>query len=1085
MKEKLTRLLANRLFVCMLLCIYCLSGYQHTVCANNYRAGSQNILKTNVSLESSSATLKEVLNQLSGKSKVKFIYSENDIRGVVYDHLEFKDQPLDEVLEAILSPHKLTYTQMNDRVIVRQAQQPGGVRGKVYDAESGETLVGASIVVEGTTKGTTTDMDGKYTLSGLEPGNYTFVVSFVSYQKKKFTNIRITSGNNTLLDVPLNPATENIAEVEVVGRIDVKTAPIRNTDEVSMISNIRTSDLMVTGISSEQISKSLDRDASEVLKRAPGITLQNNFVVIRGLAPRYTQTYLNGMPMNSTESFQRAFSFDIIPSGIIDNITINRSPAPELSGGFGGGIVNVGTRQGQTARRIQLSVSGEYDTDNSFTDLNTGSNDTHKDWYGGGSDDRDFIKDLKGLPKYDLYPEERIAQLKTMRPVNDLERTNHSLNRSIGINYFDSWKIGNVRLNNLTSFNYSYKREAYTSYHYHYSSILEDGRIDGGIERRDSISNEKVRLNVLEAFNVEINKNHKIKVDFFANRNAVDANAISPYASYGTTAVRLNDSIPKDVQVMYMYRTDDLFSGRISGEHTLGRHNIQWGYGHSKFKSYTPDIEIFDFHYSVKKGGHYYFDLISDNGGSDGTMSRSNITIEEKGDNANLDYVFNLNPNSKLKAGAAYSSQDRTSNARDYMWQSKEGNGYYDELNSMTPWNNLSETLTATIYDYDAVSVDFVNQTNQNNSYEYKNEIMAGYLAWKQGFFNQKLDLYGGVRYERENVRLYDQNGELLDKFYTYVDGVRTLMIDMDGPVINHWLPSLYATWNINENQKLRAGYGKTLDRPFARERSKSLFKAVDEGLVYIGSPVLQNAKLDNVDLRWEIYPNSGGFLALGAFYKHIKNPIENQVNEGEKSTKVVPVNFRKADLYGGEIEIRKNLGFIPVSWADRFSVIANASYTYTRVKNECFSRLSLVWGNGSGGDDHRPLSGTAPFLANFNLYYTAPRWKTKLAANYTYTGEMLYALGEAEYGALYKDAYHQLDLTAIQPLGRYMTVKAGVKNLFKQDITGWRDKDFDGEKRIGVEVPYRDGPYTTADIGNALRISTLRIIYLSLQVSF
>jgi len=1083
MKEKLTRLLAKRLFVCMLLCIYCLSGYQHTVCANNYRAGSQNILKTNVSLESSSATLKEVLNQLSGKSKVKFIYSENDIRGVVYDHLEFKDQPLDEVLEAILSPHKLTYTQMNDRVIVRQAQQPGGVRGKVYDAESGETLVGASIVVEGTTKGTTTDMDGKYTLSGLEPGTYNIVVSFVSYQKKKFTGIRVTSGNFTLLDVPLNPATEDIGEVEVVGRIDVKTAPIRNTDEVSLIQNIRTSDLMVTGISSEQISKSLDRDASDVVKRAPGVSMLNNFVLIRGMSPRYTQTYINGMQMSSTESFQRAFAFDLIPSGVIDAIDIYRMPAPELPGGFGGGIIKVRTKRSQTARRFQISLSGDLDTENSFKDLYTGSNDADNDWIGMGNDDRKFLPQLENLPPYDLYPAERLDQLKTMKPVNNLEKSHHSLNRSFGINYYDSWLIGGVRVNNLTSLNYTYKREANTNYRFYYSSLWADGTIEGGIERLDSISSEKVRLNALQSFNVVINDNHHVSFDFFANRNASDANSISHRATFGSAANRLSDSIPKDIQVQYSYKTNDLYSGQLSGTHKLGKHTFEWSYGLSKFESFVPDQEIFDFKY-IKNAGQagteqayqYHFPATSS-----GANSRSSYKIEEEGENAALNYVFTLNENSKLKAGGAYTRQDRTSVSSDYYWISHPSSGSADTyFYAPSPWLNLSELLGPDLYNMNAVAVKDFEEKLTDNNYRYDHEIWAAYMAWKQSFFNQKLDVYGGLRYEYEIAQLYDKNGDAVTEVRTNMNG-ETIIFDLEGPYQNHWLPSVNLAWHINEKQKLRAGYGKTIDRVFARERSLDYYRSVEDGKIYTGNQVLKNAKLDNADLRWEYYPSESEFIAAGLFYKRIKDPIENTESEGEKAIYVLAVNYKEAKLYGFEVEIRKNLGFIPLSWADRFSLIANISYTHTDITDSFFSKGSLIWTQEVQGD--RSLTGSTPFLINANLYYTDPKFKTQVAVNYNRASETLCATGDKEFGYLYQDPYARLDFTLIQPLGKYFKLKAGVQNIFKDDITGWRDRDFDGEKRPGVPSSYEG--VDVSDIGNAMRLSTIRKIFLGLTVSF
>jgi len=1038
-----------------------------------------------VSVRFGNIPLKEALNRIKKSVPVSFAYNEKDVNMAVRVSGNFNKTPLPEVLDKLLIANGYIYREQGRMILVSPAPKPekpvpkGGVRGKVYDAETGETLVGASIVVEGTTRGTTTGMDGKYTLSGLEPGNYTLVVSFVSYQKKKFTNIRITSGNNTLLDVPLNPATENITEVEVVGRVDVKTAPIRNTDEVSLISNIRTSDLMVTGISSEQIGKSLDRDASDVVRRAPGVSMQNNFVLIRGMAPRYTKTYINGMQMPSSESFQRAFAFDLIPSGVIDAIDIYRMPAPELPGGFGGGIIKVSTKKSQTARRFQISLSGDLDTENSFTDLYTGSNDADADWIGRGGDDREFLPQLTNLPPYDLYPAERLDQLKTMRPVNDLEKSHHSLNRSFGINYYDSWLIGGVRINNLTSLNYTYKREAHTNYRFYYSTIWEDGRLDGGIERLDSISAEKVRLNSLQSFNVVINNNQQVSFNFFANRNATDANSMSHRATNGSAAVRLSDSIPKDVQTQYSYKTNDLYSGQLSGTHRFGKHELKWSYGRSKFKSDVPDQEIFDFQYN--QGEELYWVYFPATTGV-AENSRSSYTIDEKGENATLNYIFTLNKNSKLKAGGAYTKQNRKSVSSDYYWIAHSGGSSAGTtIEAASPWVHLSEILGPDLYDVNAVSPkDFVNLKTDNN-YRYNNKIWSGYLAWKQSFFGQKLECYGGMRYEYEYAQLFDKNGDAVTEETTYT-GEGSVVYDLEGPYLNHWLPSISLTWNLNEKQKLRAGYGKTLDRAFARERSLDMYRSVEDGKVYTGNKVLKNASLDNADLRWEYYPSESEFLSAGLFYKHIKNPIENSESEGAKATYVLAVNYKKADLYGAEVEIRKNLDFIPLRWTDRFSLIANISYTHTKVSGGFFSKGSLVWWVDERTGD-RPLVGTTPFLVNTNLYYTDPKLKTQLAVNYNYTSETLYATGDTEFGYSYQDPHDQIDVTLIQPFGKYITLKAGVKNLFKNDITGWRDRDFDGEKR--PDVASTNGKKTVYDIDHSMRISTLRKIFLGLTVSF
>ena len=89
-----------------------------------------------------------------------------------------------------------------------QAQNTtGSISGTVVDSESGETLIGVNVVLEGTLKGTATDIDGKYTLKTVEPGTYTLVVSYISFTTQRITGVEIKAGESVQMDIILNPET--------------------------------------------------------------------------------------------------------------------------------------------------------------------------------------------------------------------------------------------------------------------------------------------------------------------------------------------------------------------------------------------------------------------------------------------------------------------------------------------------------------------------------------------------------------------------------------------------------------------------------------------------------------------------------------------------------------------------------------------------------------------------------------------------------------------------------------------------------------------------------------------------------------
>ncbi len=80
----------------------------------------------------------------------------------------------------------------------------GKIAGKVTDAETGEPLIGINVIIDGTTIGAATDINGNYVINNVEPGVYSLVFSGVGYQKKIVTNVRVSSDFTTRIDVQLS-----------------------------------------------------------------------------------------------------------------------------------------------------------------------------------------------------------------------------------------------------------------------------------------------------------------------------------------------------------------------------------------------------------------------------------------------------------------------------------------------------------------------------------------------------------------------------------------------------------------------------------------------------------------------------------------------------------------------------------------------------------------------------------------------------------------------------------------------------------------------------------------------------------------
>ena len=218
------------------------------------------------------------------------------------------------------------------------AQASGTLRGTIKDVKTKEDIIGGTVFIQSLGKGAATDINGFFSFAKLPVGNYSIKVSFVGYQPLLLSDVKVEADKVTDLNLTISEASSTLQEVKVVAQ------KLTNT-EVSVISEIKASQLVVSGISAAQITKTLDRTAAEVVKRVPGVTIfGDRFINIRGLNERYNTVQLNNTFAPSMETDVRSFSFDIIPAGQIDRILVFKSPSAELPGEFAGGVVKIFTK---------------------------------------------------------------------------------------------------------------------------------------------------------------------------------------------------------------------------------------------------------------------------------------------------------------------------------------------------------------------------------------------------------------------------------------------------------------------------------------------------------------------------------------------------------------------------------------------------------------------------------------------------------------------------------------------------------------------------------------------------------------------
>lgn len=266
----------------------------------------------------------------------------------------------------------------------------GIIKGTVLDKNSGEPVIGAAVMLEQTLKGAATDLDGSFSISGIPAGKYNLHVSCLSYTTLKVEGVEITDDRTVELKIVLEAATEALEEVTV-------RAVRKMNSEVAMVNAVKASPVVMSAVSSQLITKSQDRDASEVVKRIPGISIiDDKFVIARGLSQRYNNVWINNSAVPSSEADSRAFSFDIVPSAQIENIMIMKSPSPEIPADFTGGFIKISTKDTPEKNQYMLSYGVSVNDRTHFRNFkyNKGS---ATDWLGFDNGMRMVKGGIKGV----------------------------------------------------------------------------------------------------------------------------------------------------------------------------------------------------------------------------------------------------------------------------------------------------------------------------------------------------------------------------------------------------------------------------------------------------------------------------------------------------------------------------------------------------------------------------------------------------------------------------------------------------------------------------------------------------------------
>lgn len=910
--------------------------------------------------------------------------------------------------------------------------QIGTVKGTILDASSKVAIIGANVIVKGTTPplGAVTDAEGNFEITGIPTGNQVVEISYISFKSKEI-ELTVYPNQAVLINTALEEDVATLNEVKVVGQRMTFT-------ELSVINEVKKAEQIAVGISSQQIRKSQDRDASQVVRRVPGVSVQDDrFIVVRGLNERYNTVMLNDAVTPSSEVDVKSFSFDLIPSSAIDRIMIYKSGAADLPGEFAGGIIKIYTKTIPDENGFTLNVSTGIRNGSTFRNTidHQGSS---LDFLGFGAGSRKlpavFPKSStiisenspseSTLNAFRKLPDFYTLQNKTVQP--DL-RLSLGFNRNI--------YIGDKRLTTFNNINYSNTHQFLPVQQFRYLSFNPSTQLSEiNINYRDQQYAQNTRLGVMSNWSLMLNPNHKIEFRNLFNQ-----------MSNRETTSRTGDNFDNGREVQnyaFRYESKSIYSGQLSGTHDVSdATTIRWTGAIGITHRNEPDFRRFITSRNIGINDPFVIETLQGGNASLTNNARFFSTLQEYSGSFRADIEHRINRvgyegddkmQIKLRAGGYVENKDRRFNAR--WFNLNNPGGVSAEILHAAPEHFFTSQNIA------ADRLYYIEQTNPSDKYKAQNILTAGYVSAYLPI-TSRLNAAIGFRGEFNRQQLQSQ---LLSR----------VKVDVDNPIFRA-LPSANVSYSVTDKSQLRLAYSVTVNRPEFRELAPFNYYDFNFDVSRVGNPNLKTPSIQNADIRYEFYPKEGEVISIAGFYKHFRNPIESRVRYSGSGVSFTVDNAEKAYAYGAEIELRKSLSkWTASSFINNLTLLLNASV----IKSDVLTGFA-------GQEENRQLQGQSPYLVNTGIYYNDIDRGLQVNVLYNVVGKRIFMVGDKEVQpTVYEMPRNVIDLNIIKSIGQRMELKLGLQDFLNQQFRLIQDSNLDGKitEEDNTYQQYRRGTYST-----------------------
>ena len=882
---------------------------------------------------------------------------------------------------------------------VARAQTPaspspatGRLVGRIVDAATGTGIADVGIQIVGTTLGTRSGVDGRFTLSAVPAGTVTIQARRIGFASKTVTGLFLDAGKTLEQNIALTAA-----NVQLQAQV-VTAAAERGTVNDAMDAQ-RFAAGVVSSVTAEQIAKSPDGDAAQAVKRVSGVTVQDGkYVFVRGLGERYTTASLNGARVPSPEPEKRVVPLDIFPAGLLQTITTSKTFTPDQQGDFSGALIDIKTKEFPATR------SGSMQFGSGYASGATGSNVLAPISVGGES--FAMVNRQRDLP----------SLVRNLGNLQNINLNQGDVNLLVG-SFRNAWtpKVGKGAplLNGSASFGgndpllFGHRLGYLVSGSISSGTDVKDRQVramaDRGTTKGETVESDRftgqtasqsVLWGGLTNLSTMLGEGSRLSFNGLYNRSA-DNDARVEVGSF--TA----DALP--VQITRMQYTErGLYSGQLAGEHQIGEwQRLDWSATANGVRRYEPDktafVQVIE---RDTPGGPEVLRWLS--GGSGGAV-RTFSDLRENSHEYAAKYQVSLGAGASptiVKVGGLYRNTSRDAQSLSYSFSANGATNAIRELPMEQIFDGRFTTPNAKVFTFGPLS--------QGGSYLARDQLSAGFLMAEVPL-TAALRLVAGARYESDRLSVHAQS--------TLGSPVETEKL------WNDLLPSLALNIALSESQQLRLSGSRTLARPEYRELSPIISRDVVGGENVQGDENLSRTRVTNADLRWEMYPSAGEVLSVALFAKKFTDPIERVFGSGSGGTSFVfYTNAASADNYGVELELRKNLGSLGAR-LQPLTYFANVTAMESKIQLAENTRAAAT-------NRSRRMVGQAPYVINTGLTYTSNSARSTATLLFNRVGERISAAGGSPLPDVIEQPRNVLDVSMRQSFAPMVTLRMDLKNL-------------------------------------------------------